>query len=98
MIPSTDDEKIKYEESKQCYLCDQCFNTNKQSKYYMNNKKVRDHCHYRGKYRGAAHSLCSLRYQEQRDKPVIIHNESNFDFHLSIKDLAKEFKSDIYIA
>ena len=27
MIPLTDDEKIKYEESKQCYLCEQPFNT-----------------------------------------------------------------------
>ena len=28
--------------------------------------------------------------------PVIIHNGSNYDFHLLIKDLAKEFKSDMY--
>ena len=96
MIPLIDDEKFKYEESKQCYLCDQSFNTNKQSKYYMNYKEVRDHCHYTGKYRGDAHSLCNLRYQEERDIPVIIHNGSNYDFHLLIKDLAKEFKSDIY--
>ena len=41
MIPLIDDEKFKYEESKQCYLCDQPFNTNKQSKYYMNYKEVR---------------------------------------------------------
>ena len=23
--------------------------------------KVRDHCHYTGKYRGAAHGMCNLR-------------------------------------
>ena len=96
MIPLIDDDKFKYEESKQCYLCGQSFNTNKQSKFYMNYKEVRDHCHYTGKYRGDAHSLCNLRYQEERDIPVIIHNGSNYDFHLLIKDLAKEFKSDIY--
>ena len=96
MIPLIDDDKFKYKESKQCYLCGQSFNTNKQSKYYMNYKEVRDHCHYTGKYRGDAHSLCNLRYQEERDIPVIIHNGSNYDFHLLIKDLAKEFKSDIY--
>ena len=95
MIPLTDDEKIKHEESKRCYLCDQSFNTNKESKYYMNYKKVRDHCHYTSRYRGAAHSLCNFRHQEQRDMPLIIHNGSNYDFHLLIKDLAKEFKSDI---
>ena len=93
MIPLTDDEKFKYEESKQCYLCDQSINTNKQSKYYMNYEKVIDHCHYTGKYRGASHSLCNLQYQEEIDIPVIIHNGSNYDFHLLIKDLAKKFKS-----
>ena len=93
MIPLTDDEKFKYEESKQCYLCDQPINTNKQSKYYMNYEKVIDHFHYTGKYRGASHSLCNLQYQEEIDIPVIIHNGSNYDFHLLIKDLAKEFKS-----
>ena len=104
MTPLTDDKKIKHEGSKKCYLCNQSFNTNKQRKYYKNYKKVRDHCHYIGKYRGAAHSLCNLRYQEQRDIPVILHNGSEYDFHLIeisnffhlIKDLAKEFRSDIY--
>ena len=24
--------------------------------------KVRDHCHYTEEYRGAAHSICSLKY------------------------------------
>ena len=87
MTPLTDDKKIKHEGSKKCYLCNQSFNTNKQRKYYKNYKKVRDHCHYIGKYRGAAHSLCNLRYQEQRDIPVILHNGTEYDFHLTIEDL-----------
>ena len=93
-IPLTDDEKTKHEESKQCYLCGQSFNTDKNSKYYKN--KVKDHCHYTGKCRGAAHSLCNLRFKEHRDIPVIIHNGSNYDFHLIIKDMAKEFNSGMY--
>ena len=26
-------------------------------------QKVRDHCHYRGKFRGGAHSICDLSYK-----------------------------------
>ena len=25
--------------------------------------KVRDHCHYTGKFRGAAHNICNLRFK-----------------------------------
>ena len=69
---------------------------NKKSKYYKNFKKVKDHDHYTGIYRGAAHSICNLRYSTQRDIPVVIHNGSNYDFHLIIKELAKEFREEIH--
>ena len=38
------------------------------------NYNVRDHCHYTGKYRGAAHSICNLRYYTSREISVIAHN------------------------
>ena len=91
----TKDETLKHEECEKCHICDRPFNTNKESKYYHNFTKVRDHCHYTGKYRGAAHSLCNLRYPEQRDTPIAVQNGSKYDFHLLIKDLAKESKSNI---
>ena len=28
----------------------------------INYEKVRDHCHYTGKYRDAAHSICNLKF------------------------------------
>ena len=91
----TKDEKLKHEECEKCHICYRPFNTNKESKYYHNFKKVRDHCHYTGKYRGAAHYLYNSRYQEQRDIPIAVQNGSKYDFHLLIKDLAKESKSNI---
>ena len=55
-----------------------------------------DHDHYTGKYRVAAHSICNLRYKRQEDISVVIHNGSNYDFHLIITQLAKEFRSEIH--
>ena len=54
--------------------------------------KVRDHCHYTGKYRGAAHSACNLQYKIPKSITVLFHNGSNYDFHLIIKQLVNHFK------
>ena len=59
-------------------------------KYY----KVRDHCHYTGKYRGAAHNICNLRYKIPKEIPVVIHNGSTYDYHFIIKKLVKEFEGN----
>ena len=56
--------------------------------------KVRDHCHYTGKFRGAAHSICNLRYKIPREIPVVFHNGSGYDYHFIIKHLAEEFKGE----
>ena len=37
-------------------------------------QKVRNHCHYTGKFIDAAHSICNLRYKVQQEIPVKIHN------------------------
>ena len=57
-------------------------------------QKVRDHCHYTGKYGGAAHSNCNLRYKIPKEIPVVFHNGSRYDHHFIIKRLAKEFKGN----
>ena len=54
--------------------------------------KVRDHCHYAGKLRGAAHNICNLRYKIPKEIPVVFHNSSTYDYHFIIKQLTKEFK------
>ena len=57
-------------------------------------KKVKDHCHYTGKFRGAAHSKCNLNYKVPKDIPIIIHNAS-YDTHFIINQLAEEFKGKL---
>ena len=53
--------------------------------------KVRDYCHYTGKYRGSAHDICNLRYKIPKEIPVVFHNGSTYDYHFIIKELVKEF-------
>ena len=52
--------------------------------------KVRDHYHYTGEYRGAAHSKCNLKYGVPTKIPIAIHNGSNYDYHFIIKKLAEK--------
>ena len=84
----TEDEKESYENEELCHICHKEF-------YIDNNKKmrkVRDHCHYTGKYRGAAYSKCNLNYKIVKEIPVLFHNGSVYDYHFTIKYLAREFK------
>ena len=93
MIPLTDEEKETHENQKICYICEQEFCTDENNKKEFKLKqKVRDHCHYTGKYRGAAHSNCNLNYKIPKEIPVVFHNGSTYDYHFIIKQLVKEFK------
>ena len=57
-----------------------------------NYQKFRGHCHYTGKYRGAAHSICNLKFNLPNEIPVVFHNVSNYDYHFIIKELGNEFE------
>ena len=57
MVPLTTKEEICYNIQKICYICKKEFNNNDKKQ-----QKVKDHCHYAGKYRVAAHNICNLRY------------------------------------
>ena len=51
----TKEQQKSYEHTKICYICKEKFEGKhvKDKKY----RKVRDHCHYTGEYRGTAHSI-----------------------------------------
>ena len=89
MIPLTTKEKIYHNKQKICYVCKKEFNNNDKKNY-----KVRDHCHYTGKYRGAAHNICNLRYKVPKEIPIVFHNGSTYDYHFIIKELVKEFEDN----
>ena len=51
----TDQQQELYENAKTCYICKEKFeNKNTEDEKCC---KVRDHCHYKGEYRGAAHLI-----------------------------------------
>ena len=83
MIPLTTKEEIDYNKQNICYICKKEFD--------KKNYKVRDHCHYTGKYRGAAHNICNLRYKMPKEIPIVFLNGSTYDYHFIIKELVKEF-------
>ena len=75
----TSEEQKLFEQAKTCHICS-C---------QLKNDKVRDHCHFTGKYRGAAHNKCNLMCKKPRVLPVIFHNLQGYDAHLFIEQLAK---------
>ena len=94
MTPLATDDAFLYESQKVCYICKRGFCYYKKKKEFKIYQKVRDHCHYTGKFRGAAHSICNLRYKVPKEIPVKIHNDSKYDYHFIIKKLAQEFRGE----
>ena len=75
----TQEQEQEFQEETVCHICENL----------LNDDKVRDHCHLTGRYRGAAHSKCNLKYKLPKFYPVIFHNLSGYDTHMFIKDLAE---------
>ena len=75
-------EKERYNEETRCWICKGEFDDKDKNK-----EKVKDHCHYTGRYRGAAHNECNLKYRNPNFTPVVFHNLSGYDSHLFIKNL-----------
>ena len=84
--------KKKYFVSKSLLYMQKGYSIDDDNKEYY---RVRDHCHYTGKYRGVQHSICNLRYEAPKEIPVVSHNGSKYDYHFIIKELAEEFDGQL---
>ena len=71
-------EKEQFNKATKCWICNGEFE---------DDVKVRDHCHFTCRYRGAAHNSCNLKYKKPNFTPVVFHNLSGYDSHLFIKNL-----------
>ena len=73
----TKEEEKQFNMASDCWICGE----------ELGNDRVRDHCHYTGRYRGAAHNTCNLKYRKPESVPVFFHNLTGYDSHLFIKKL-----------
>ena len=78
----TDEDMRDFNEATTCWICNEEFNDIPNENGYKRNEKVRDHCHFTGRYRGAAHNICNLTYRKPKFTPKVFHNLSGYDSHL----------------
>ena len=83
IIPLTHKENMLYNKQEVCHICKEKFCVGEDDKNYINKRKVKDHCHYTGKFRGAAHIKGNLNYKVPKEIPVIIRN-ATYDTHFII--------------
>ena len=80
----TEQNNKDHENTTHCWICEQEIGNGK------NSPKVRDHCHFTGKYRGAAHKSCNLKLKIKPGKtkiPVVFHNLKGYDSHLIMQKI-----------
>ena len=85
MIFKSKDQK-DFQSATKCHICEQKLFKDKETGKIL---KVRDHCHFTGEYRGAAHNECNLKFKKPLILPVIFHNLQGYDSHLFINNLRK---------
>ena len=47
---------------------------------------------FTGKYKGATHSICNLKYSLPRELSIVFHNGPNYDYNFVLEDLAEKFE------
>ena len=76
----TAEDQGTFNNAARCWIC---------NKDFVDDDKVRDHCHYTGKFRGAAHAQCNLALKKDKTIPVGFHNGTKYDFHLLVRELGR---------
>ena len=73
----TEEDRKHFNNASDCWICGE----------KLGNDRVRDHCHFTGRYRGPAHNKCNLKYRKPNNISVFFHNLSGYDSHLFIKKI-----------
>ena len=76
-----EEEEYLFQQSNSSWICGKLIEND--------DKKVIDHCHITGKFRGATHWSCNINFQLNKKIPVIFHNLRGYDSHLIFSELNK---------
>ena len=80
----TEEDRKQFNKASDCWICGE----------ELGNDRVRDHCHFTGRYRGPAHNSCNLKYRKPKSISVFFPNLSGYDSHLFIKKLGTPDKKE----
>ena len=56
----TEEDRKQFNKASDCWICGE----------ELGDDRVRDHCHYTGRYRGPAHNSCNLKYRKPKSISV----------------------------
>ena len=76
------EDEENYNKNHFCWICE--------NEIIKIKDKVKDHCHFTGKFRGPAHKSINLKLKIKPNVtkvPVVIHNLKGYDSHLILKKL-----------
>ncbi|KAJ8671456.1 hypothetical protein QAD02_002715 [Eretmocerus hayati] len=79
-------EEVRFRNSGHRHICEKPLN--KMDRH-------RDHSHLYSSFRGPAHPLCNLLYQDSRLIPVIFHSFSGYDVHFIISVVSNLFPGNV---
>jgi hypothetical protein len=84
-------QQSEFENAVLCHICHEQFDDENINGDHVRRgmRKVRDHDHLTGLFRGAAHSKCNLQFFNRLKIPVFFHNGKNYDFHILVKRLSR---------
>ena len=78
-IQMTPEDEERFVNANECHLCGET----------LCDDRVRDHNHFTGKFRGAAHTKCNLEYKLPKRIMVYAWNLAGFDGHIIVKAIAR---------
>ena len=87
-LKMTDKDEENLKKADECHICGK--------KYMDKDKRVRDHCHVTGKYRGSAHQDCNFNFQLTDKIPVIFDYLRGYVSHFIMQKIGQIAKNHTY--